>query len=170
MWASHVVHHTPRQIHLASAFRLGLTAELSGIWLFFAPLPLLGFHPLGVALMLAANLFYQFWLHTDIVGRLGPLEWIFNTPSHHRVHHASNPEYLDKNFGGILIVWDRLFGTFASERPEIPIRYGLTHALDTYNPLLIAFHEWIAMARDVRASRTWCERWRLMFGAPGARE
>src|SRR6266581_2048987 len=97
LWASHVVHHTPEHLHLASALRLGITEFLSGSWLFYLPLYLLGLNPLAVAGMLAINLFYQFWLHTDLIGRLGPLEWIFNTPSHHRVHHASNREYLDRN-------------------------------------------------------------------------
>jgi len=103
LWASYVVHHTPEHIHLASAFRLGATELLSGNWLFYFPLYLLGFNPLAVSGMLSVNLLYQFWLHTEMIGRLGPLEWVLNTPSHHRVHHASNPEYLDRNYGGIVI-------------------------------------------------------------------
>ena len=144
LWASHVVHHTPEQIHLASAFRLGVTELFSGTWLFYFPLYWLGLDPVAVSGMLALNLFYQFWLHTEMVGRLGPLEWILNTPSHHRVHHASNPEYLDRNYGGIVIFWDRLFGTFAAEQPQTPITYGLVHPLGSLNPFKIAFHEWIA--------------------------
>jgi sterol desaturase/sphingolipid hydroxylase (fatty acid hydroxylase superfamily) len=112
--------------HLASAYRLGPTEILSGGWLFHLPLYALGFHPVAVGGMLALNLLYQFCLHTDIVGRLGPVEWIFNTPSHHRVHHASNNEYLDRNYGGILIVWDRLFNTYAYKYPRTPISYGLS--------------------------------------------
>lgn len=167
LWASHLVHHTPEQIHLASAFRLGATELLSGGWLFYFPLYVLGLNPVAVGAMLGINLFYQFWLHTDIVGRLGPLEWILNTPAHHRVHHASNGEYLDRNYGGILIIWDRLFGTFAEERPEAPIVYGLVHSLGTLNPLTIAFHEWVVIARDFWHARSWRERLRQLFGRPG---
>jgi sterol desaturase/sphingolipid hydroxylase (fatty acid hydroxylase superfamily) len=167
MWASHAVHHTPRHIHLASAFRLSATELLSGGWLFHLPLSLLGFHPFAVAGMSAINLFYQFWLHTDLIGRLGPVELIFNTPSHHRVHHASNREYLDCNYGGILIIWDRIFGTFAQEQPHIPITYGLVNPIGSLNPLRIAFHEWIAMGRDFMRARSWSERWKQLFGRPG---
>jgi sterol desaturase/sphingolipid hydroxylase (fatty acid hydroxylase superfamily) len=166
LWASHVVHHTPAHIHLASAFRLGATEIISGNWLFYFPLYWLGLNPLAVAGLQAINLSYQFWLHTDLVGRLGPLEWVFNTPSHHRVHHASNREYLDRNFGGILIVWDRLFGTFAAERREIPIVYGLVHPIGSLNPLRIAFHEWSAIARDVSRARSWRARLTQLFGRP----
>jgi sterol desaturase/sphingolipid hydroxylase (fatty acid hydroxylase superfamily) len=166
MWASHAVHHTPEQIHFASAYRLGPTEVLSGGWVFHLPLFALGFHPLAVGGMMGLNLFYQFWLHTDIVGRLGPLEWVFNTPSHHRVHHASNPEYLDRNYGGVLIIWDRLFGTFAAEQARTPIRYGLVHPVGSYNPIRIALHEWGAMVADVRRARSWRERLRQLFGRP----
>jgi sterol desaturase/sphingolipid hydroxylase (fatty acid hydroxylase superfamily) len=166
MWASHVVHHTPEQIHFASAYRLGPTEVLSGGWLFHLPLFALGFHPLAVGGMLAVNLFYQFWLHTDLIGRLGPLEWLLNTPSHHRVHHASNTEYLDRNYGGILIIWDRLFGTFTPEHPQTPITYGLVHPIGSHNPIKVALHEWGAMARDVRRARSWREKLRQLFGRP----
>ncbi|HUN25173.1 MAG TPA: sterol desaturase family protein [Steroidobacteraceae bacterium] len=168
MWASHIVHHTPEHLHLASAFRLGATELLSGSWLFYVPLYLLGLDPLAVSGMLAVNLFYQFWLHTELIGRLGPLEWLLNTPSHHRVHHASNPEYIDRNFGGILILWDRIFGTFAEELPSVRIRYGLAHPIGSLNPLTLVSHEWVAMARDALLARTWRERWQRLFGAPEA--
>lgn len=167
MWASHVVHHTPEQIHFASAYRLGVTEFLSGNWLFHLPLYVLGFNPLAVAGMSALNLFYQFWLHTDIVGRLGPFEWIFNTPSHHRVHHASNPEYIDRNYGGILIIWDRIFGTFARENSQTQIVYGLVHPVGSLNPLKLSFHEWIAIGRDVAHAQSWRERFTQLFGRPG---
>ena len=166
LWASHVVHHTPEHIHLASAFRLGATEILSGNWLFYMPLYWLGLNPLAVAGMQALNLSYQFWLHTDLIGRLGPLEWLFNTPAHHRVHHAANGEYLDRNYGGVLIVWDRLFGTFAAERCDAPIVYGLVNPLGSLNPLVIAFHEWVAIARDCRHARSWSERLTQLFGRP----
>jgi sterol desaturase/sphingolipid hydroxylase (fatty acid hydroxylase superfamily) len=167
MWASHVVHHTPEHLHLASAFRLGATELLSGTWLFYLPLSLLGLHPVAVSAMLAVNLVYQFWLHTDLIGRLGALEWVLNTPSHHRVHHASNAEYLDRNYGGILIVWDRIFGTFAQERPDLAITYGLVHPIGSLNPLRLAFHEWGSIVRDIRASTSWRERFRQLLGKPG---
>lgn len=166
LWASHIVHHTPEHIHLASAFRLGATEIFSGNWLFYFPLYWLGLNPLAVAGMQALNLSYQFWLHTDLIGRLGPFEWLFNTPSHHRVHHASNGEYVDRNYGGILIVWDRLFGTFADERPETPIVYGLVHPVGSLNPLVIAFHEWGSMARDFARARSWPARLIQLFGRP----
>jgi sterol desaturase/sphingolipid hydroxylase (fatty acid hydroxylase superfamily) len=169
LWASHVVHHTPERLHLASAARIGVTEFLSGNWLFFMPLPLLGFSPLAVGAVLSLNLFYQFWLHTELVGRLGPIEWIFNTPSHHRVHHASNPEYLDRNYGGVLIIWDRLFGTFAEEKPHTKIVYGLVHPVGTLNPLKIVVHEWAALIWDVGCARSWSARWTYhLFGPPGA--
>lgn len=167
MWASHAVHHSPNAIHLASAYRLGVTDVVSGGWLFYVPLYLIGFHPLAVMAMLGINLFYQFWLHTDLVGKLGPLEWVLNTPSHHRVHHASNATYLDRNFGGVVIVWDRLFGTFAEEHEAIAIKYGLVHPIDTSNPLKLAFFEWMAMARDALGARSWRERLHHLFGRPG---
>lgn len=167
LWASHVVHHTPGHIHLASAFRLGATELFSGTWLFYFPLYWLGLDPLAVAGMQALNLSYQFWLHTELIGRLGPLEWIFNTPAHHRVHHASNGEYLDRNYGGILIVWDRIFGTFAQEQPDVRIVYGLVHPIGSLNPFVITFHEWISIARDFRRARSLPARLTQLFGRPG---
>lgn len=167
LWASHVVHHTPEQLHLASAFRLGATELLSGNWLFHLPLYCLGFNPVAVGAMSAINLSYQFLLHTEAVRSLGPLEWVLNTPSHHRVHHASNPEYIDRNYGGMIIIWDRLFSTFARERPDVTITYGLVHPLRSANPLRVAFHEWLALAGDAWRARSWAERLRQLFGRPG---
>jgi sterol desaturase/sphingolipid hydroxylase (fatty acid hydroxylase superfamily) len=167
LWASHVVHHTPEHIHLASAYRLGATEVLSGGWLFYFPLYLLGLNPLAVMAMLGVNLLYQFWLHTDLVGRLGPLEWVLNTPSHHRVHHASNPEYLDRNYGGIVIIYDRLFGTFAKARPDTRIVYGLVHPVGSLNPFRLALNEWVAMAHDVMRARSLRDALRQLFGRPG---
>jgi sterol desaturase/sphingolipid hydroxylase (fatty acid hydroxylase superfamily) len=118
--------------------------------------------------LLAAGLFWQFWIHADWLPSLGPLEWVLNTPTHHRVHHASNPEYLDCNYGGSLIVFDRLFGTFAAERPGVPIRYGLVVPLRSYNPLWIAFHEFVGLGRDVWRARSWRERLRSLTAIPAA--
>lgn len=150
LWASHAVHHTPNEFTLPAAVRLGWTNLFSGGWLVFAPLVLLGFHPAMIGALLAANLAYQFFLHTEAVGRLGPLEWVLNAPAHHRVHHASNPAYLDKNYGGVVIVFDRLFGTFAEARADEPPRYGLVHSLKSKNPFVISLHEWGRMLRDAR--------------------
>lgn len=167
-WASHAVHHSPNQLTLATAVRLGWTGKLTGVALFFVPLVWIGFAPAAVFGVLALNLLYQFWLHAEWMPRLGPLEWVLNTPSHHRVHHGSQLEYLDCNYGGVLIVFDRLFGSFVAERDDLPPRYGLTPPLHTYNPVRIALHEWIRLARDLRAARGWRERLHIVFGPPGA--
>lgn len=154
LWATHSVHHSPNELNLSAAYRLGWTSRLSFGPIFFAPLVALGFPPVLVGTALAANLFYQFWLHATWIPRLGFLESAFNTPCHHRVHHASNAGYLDKNFGGVLIVFDRLFGTFAVERPGVVIRYGLLEPVVSYNPIAIALREWAAIARDVMRARS----------------
>jgi sterol desaturase/sphingolipid hydroxylase (fatty acid hydroxylase superfamily) len=166
-WATHAVHHSPNELTLAAALRLGWTGKLSGSAIFFVPLVWLGFPPFAVLGTLAANLLYQFWLHAPWLPRLGPLEWVFNTPTHHKVHHASNPEYLDCNYGGVLIVFDRLFGTFVDLRDDVPPRYGLTTPLLSHNPLRIALHEWLALAQDLRAARGVGARVRVLFGPPG---
>lgn len=169
-WATHAVHHSPNALTLATAMRLGWTGRISGSALFFAPLVWLGFPPLAVALAVAVNLLYQFWLHTTWIPRLHPwFEWWFNTPSHHRVHHGSNPEYLDCNYGGVLIVFDRCFGSFVAERDDLATRYGLTTPLRSYNPLRIAFHEWIHLASDLLRARTGRDLWRALFAPPAAR-
>ncbi|WP_234192721.1 sterol desaturase family protein [Pseudacidovorax sp. NFM-22] len=167
-WATHAVHHSPNELTLAAALRLGWTGKLTGTTLFFTPLVWLGFSPTAVMATLAANLLYQFWLHAPWLPRLGPLEWVLNTPTHHKVHHASNPEYLDCNYGGVLIVFDRLFGTFVDLRADLPPRYGLTTPLHTHNPLRIAFHEWARLAQDLRRARGLKQRLRVLFGPPGA--
>jgi sterol desaturase/sphingolipid hydroxylase (fatty acid hydroxylase superfamily) len=168
LWATHSVHHSPNELNLSAAYRLGWTARLSVAPIFFAPLVLMGFPPLVVGAALALNLLYQFWLHAPWIPRLGLLESVLNTPAHHRVHHASNPEYLDRNFGGVLIVFDRLFGTFAEAQPHVPLRYGLTTPIEGYNPIRIGLHEWIAIARDVLAARSLGQALRSMFGPPCA--
>ena len=166
-WATHAVHHSPNELTLASAVRLGWTGKLTGAALFFAPLVWLGFSPLAVAAALGANLLYQFWLHAPWLPRLGWFEWFFNTPTHHKVHHASNPEYLDCNYGGVLIVFDRLFGTFRDLRDDVPPRYGLTTPLTGYNPVRISLHGWLALASDLRAAHSWRHALRVIFGPPG---
>ncbi|REG23340.1 sterol desaturase/sphingolipid hydroxylase (fatty acid hydroxylase superfamily) [Archangium gephyra] len=162
-WASHVVHHSSEHYNLSTALRQTWT-PMSGL-LFWAPLPLLGFHPAMVLAAHAISLLYQFWIHTEAIGRMGPLEWVLNTPSHHRVHHGANPRYLDRNYAGVLILWDRLFGTFQAE-DERPI-YGLTKNIHTYNPLRIAFHEYAAILRDVLRPNPLRVRLGLVFRGPG---
>jgi len=165
-WASHAVHHSPNQLSLATALRLGWTGKLAGNGLFFVPLVWLGFPPLAVTAAVALNLLYQFWVHAPWMPRLGPLEWLLNTPTHHKVHHASNPEYLDRNYGGVLIVFDRLFGTFVEHHPQIPIRYGLTRPLHSYNPLRIALHGWLELSRDLLRARGLRARLGVLVGPP----
>jgi sterol desaturase/sphingolipid hydroxylase (fatty acid hydroxylase superfamily) len=164
LWASHVVHHSSRRYNLAVALRQP--------WLvfttlpFLAPLAILGVRRELIAVSWAVNLLYQFWIHTELIDRMPRwFEAVFNTPSHHRVHHGSNPQYLDRNYGGILIVWDRWFGTF---EPEVePVVYGLTKNIDSHNPWTIATHELVAIARDVRAARDWRERAGRLLRGPG---
>jgi sterol desaturase/sphingolipid hydroxylase (fatty acid hydroxylase superfamily) len=166
-WASHSVHHSPTQLQIASAYRLSWTAAASGVWIFYLPLSYLGFDPVALRLMIGLNLLYQLPLHTDFIPRLGFLEKIFNTPSNHRVHHASNPEYLDKNFGGILIVFDRMFGTYQPEEKSRAITYGLVNTPHTLNPFVLNFREWFAIARDARQARTVRAKAAALFGPPG---
>ncbi len=166
MWATHAVHHSANHFNLSAAYRLGWTSWLSGNILFFMPLIGLGFHPVAVAVGLSLNLMYQFWIHTELISKLGVLEWVFNTPSHHRVHHASNPEYLDHNYGGVLILFDRWFGTFIEEKRTRPIQYGLTHSLGSHNPFTIAFYEWNRLFKDLWRAKTWGDRYRVILGPP----
>jgi sterol desaturase/sphingolipid hydroxylase (fatty acid hydroxylase superfamily) len=165
LWASHSVHHSSEQLTLLSSFRLGWTSLLSAGWLFYAPLVFAGFDPSLVLGLLVFNLRFQTFLHTELIGRLGPLEWIFNTPAHHRLHHACNDAYIDRNYGGVLIIYDRLFGSLATERPDEPIRYGLAHRGPTTNPITIAFREWRIMANEIIAKRG-REVGRTLFGTP----
>ncbi|WP_128543998.1 sterol desaturase family protein [Larkinella soli] len=165
-WASHVVHHSSRKYNLGTALRQTWTGTISGAFLFWAWMPLVGFHPVAVLTMQSISLLYQFWIHTEHIRRFPAfIEAVFNTPSHHRVHHASNLQYLDKNHAGILIIWDRLFGTFQAEeeRPE----YGLTKNIETYNPVRIAFHEWADLWRDAWKAGSLRNGIMYVFGPPG---
>ncbi|QXE37528.1 sterol desaturase family protein [Streptomyces sp. GMY02] len=164
LWACHVVHHSSRKFNLTTALRQPWTSLT--VWPFYVPLIACGVHPAALAFCSSANLVYQFWVHTERIDRLPrAFEYVLNTPSHHRVHHASQGGYLDRNFGGILIVWDRLFGSFVAET-ERPV-YGLTKNIATYNPLRVATHEYAAIARDVRAARGWRERVGHVVRGPG---
>ena len=154
-WAAHSVHHSPNQFNLAAAYRLGWFGKFTGTSLFFTPLVLLGFTPTTVLTALFLNLLYQFWLHADWIPRLGWLEYVLNTPSSHRVHHARNPEYLDANFGGVLIVFDRLFGTYVEERADLPCDYGLVSPVtSSRNPLVLNVQPWIGLAKDMASARS----------------
>jgi sterol desaturase/sphingolipid hydroxylase (fatty acid hydroxylase superfamily) len=147
-WASHVVHHSSTHYNLSTALRQTWTGPLY-TYIFWLWLPILGFHPFMILAQMAISLLYQFWIHTEVIHRMpGWFEAIFNTPSHHRVHHATNPIYLDRNHAGILIIWDKLFGTFEPEVDEQNPVYGLTTNINTYNPIYIAFHVWRDMVKD----------------------
>lgn len=167
MWATHAVHHSTTRLNLTAAIRLGWTGNISGNFLFFLPLALVGFHPLAIVAMLGINLLYQFFIHSDFAPKLGALEWVLNTPSHHRVHHACNEPCLDRNYGGILIVFDRLFGTFAERPSDQPLRFGLVGGTPSFNPIRIALGEWIAMLGDAWKARGAGAKLRALFGPPG---
>ena len=162
LWATHVVHHSTNQFNLSAAYRLGWTGWLSGYFLFFAPLSWVGLHPVAITVSLSVNLLYQFWIHTELVPKLGWLEWILNTPSHHRVHHAANPEYVGRNYGGVLIIFDRIFGTFTVEHPNRTLIYGLTYPLQSHNPVKIAFHGWSRLFQELKVAKTWYARCRVL--------
>lgn len=165
-WASHVVHHSSEYYNLGTALRQTWTGNISGAFMFYLWMPLVGFHPVDIFLMQTLSLIYQFWIHTEAIHVLPrPIEFFFNTPSHHRVHHGSDLKYLDKNHAGILIIWDRMFGTFQKEE-ERP-KYGLTKNLQNYNLFRIAFHEWKDILRDVRKAPDIKTAWGYVFGPPG---
>jgi sterol desaturase/sphingolipid hydroxylase (fatty acid hydroxylase superfamily) len=142
LWASHSVHHSSEKMQVTTAFRLSWTPIVSGVFAFYLPIVWIGYDPVWVYGMVSGSLTYQFFVHTELVPRIGWLEWVINTPSAHRVHHASNREYIDKNFGGVLLVWDHLFGSYQAERDDIAIRYGLAHQRSSpNNPFVIAYEE-----------------------------
>jgi sterol desaturase/sphingolipid hydroxylase (fatty acid hydroxylase superfamily) len=167
MWASHSVHHSTEQMVCSAAFRLAWTPLLSGVFLFYLPIVWIGYDPVWVFGMASASLTYQFFVHTELVQRIDWLDWFINTPSAHRVHHASNPEYIDKNFGGVLMIWDHLFGTYQAERPDIKIRYGLAHPRSSpNNPFVIAYEELWRMLKEISSARGWRDRLRSVLGPP----
>jgi sterol desaturase/sphingolipid hydroxylase (fatty acid hydroxylase superfamily) len=165
-WASHLVHHSPQHFNLSAAYRLSWTGGISGSVIFFMPLAWLGFKPFAIAIALSLNLLYQFWIHTELIPQLGIFEWFLNTPSHHRVHHASNSEYIDRNYGGVLIIFDRLFGTFTPESSFNPPIYGLTDPIKSANPFKIVLHEWIQIFQDTMSASSWQERFCYIFAPP----
>ncbi|MES1201358.1 MAG: sterol desaturase family protein [Pseudomonadota bacterium] len=166
-WASHIIHHTSQHYNLTTALRQTWTGTLSLSWIFWLPLVWIGFPPEMVLMFSAISLVYQFWIHTETIARMGPFEWVMNTPSHHRVHHATNPKYLDANYAGVLIIWDRIFGTYVREDENEKPHYGVVSNLGTFNPFRVAYHEWIGIARDVASAKSMREVLGYMFGPPG---
>ena len=162
-WNFHVVHHSSEHFNLSVA---GRQSWFTGIahWIFYAPIMLLGFAPWMFGLMHGLNLIYQFWIHTKFVNRLGWMEYIFNTPSHHRVHHGVNEQYLDKNYAGALIIWDRLFGSFVEEKEEP--RYGIIKPIKSHNPLWINTHAWFEMFEVMRSRQSWIRKLSCIFSSP----
>jgi alkylglycerol monooxygenase len=162
-WNFHVVHHSSKQFNLSVAVRQSWFGGLV-LWLFYSPIMLLGFAPWMFAITHGFNLIYQFWIHTRFIKTLGPLEYIFNTPSHHRVHHGVNNPYLDKNYAGVLIIWDRLFGSFVKETEEP--RFGIINQLTGYNALWANTHAWFEMYEAVKRQPDFRSKLRCIFGSP----
>jgi sterol desaturase/sphingolipid hydroxylase (fatty acid hydroxylase superfamily) len=165
-WAAHVVHHQSEEYNLTVALRQGSLQQVFS-WVFYLPLALVGFPPLMFLTCSAINTLYQFWIHTRLVGRLGPLEWVLNTPSHHRVHHGRNPKYIDRNHGGTLIVWDRLFGTFQEEEEE-PV-YGITSPLRSFNPVWANLRQWSELGGLAARASGFKDRILVFLKPPGWR-
>lgn len=166
LWAAHVNHHSSVNYNLAVALRQSWT-EILYKYVWWMYLPLLGFDPIMVMTMMSFSLIYQFWVHTKTIKRMGFLELFMNTPSHHRVHHASNVQYLDRNHAGILIIWDRMFGTFQEELDEEPVVYGITSNIHTYNLFKIAFHEFANIFKDLGKSSSIMDKLKYVFMPPG---
>lgn len=164
LWATHIVHHQSEEYNLTVALRQSWFQ--SGFsWIFYLPLAFVGFEPIMFLTVSAFNTLYQFWIHTRAIGNMGPLEWVLNTPSHHRVHHGSNPKYIDKNHAGTLIIWDRLFGTFQKEEEEVV--YGITTPLASWNPLWANFHYWVELFNTFKNADGLKEKLSVFFGSPG---
>ena len=168
-WAVHVTHHSSEHFNLSVGFRSSVFQPLYR-FVYFLPLAFAGFKAMDIVFIFAATQIWGILVHTEQVGKLGWLEYVLVTPSHHRVHHASNARYLDRNLGMFLIIWDKLFGTFQQElspQEYQPIRYGLTKPLGRPNALELVFHEWRQIWRDVRRQRSWRHKWHCLLGPPG---
>lgn len=167
-WASHVIHHSSQHYNLSTALRQTWTGFISLGFLFRLPLAFIGFPPPMLVFVAGLNLVYQFWIHTEVVGKCPRwFEAVMNTPSHHRVHHATNPRYLDKNYAGVFIIWDRMLGTFTPERDDDRPIYGIVHNLGSFNLIWAAFHEWVGIAKDVWAAPTVRAKMNYMIKPPG---
>ncbi|MBO6702279.1 MAG: sterol desaturase family protein [Pseudomonadales bacterium] len=164
LWASHVAHHQSEEFNLSTALRQTGTDYIG--FVFYIPLYLVGL-PVEVIITVGSlNLIYQFWVHTEHIRRLGPIEWVFVTPSNHRVHHAKNPDYIDKNYGGVFILWDRMFGTFKDEQKDKPCYYGITHALKSWNPIWANLHMWVETAQLAWKTKRWRDKFTIWFKPP----
>jgi len=170
LWAAHVVHHSSTQMNFSTAFRQSLMYPIAGMWIFWLPMILLGFDPNTVFVVVALNLAYQFFVHTQMTHKLG---WfgrcfvrLFNTPSYHRVHHSTNVPYIDKNFAGVLIIWDKCFGTFAQEHAEQPCQFGIKGQIHSDNPIYITFHQWQYMAHECIKAKGIKAKLRVILGYP----
>lgn len=167
MWAAHVVHHSSQHYNLSTALRQTWTDFATPSYLLSIPLLILGIEPAILVFVHGINLIYQFWIHTEAIDKLPRwFEAIMNTPSHHRVHHANNPKYLDANYAGVFIIWDKIFDSFIPEDSEKPI-YGLVQNVGTFNPLRIAFHEWLAIVSDWKQEKSWSNRIKFLIKPPG---
>ena len=163
LWAIHLSHHSSEEMNFAVSFRQAWFGPISKIP-FFMVLPLLGFDPTIIAVAGVISTLWGIVGHTQVIGKLGPLEWIFNTPSHHRVHHGSNKQYIDKNYGNLLIIWDRLFGTFEPEEEEV--KFGLVNNVNTFNPVKVTFMAWMSMINDLKQKNSFIEIIKVIFGPP----
>lgn len=162
-WATHVTHHNSKKYNLSVAFRLSWTQHIKIV--FFLPVIMMGFDPFVFFICHQIAVLYQFWIHTEYIHKLPrPIEYIFTTPSHHRVHHATNAKYIDRNYGSTFIIWDRMFGTFQPEEEQAI--YGITKNVDTYNPITLVFHEWVDIFKDVARAKSFKEAWWLIWGNP----
>lgn len=167
-WAAHINHHSSQYYNLSTALRQTWTGGIAGTWIPWLALSFIGFPTPLIAFQKGVSLVYQFWIHTEAIDKMWrPLEAVFNTPSHHRVHHAINPRYLDANYAGILIIWDRIFGSFVPEDKTEPCRYGIVRQIASFNPLIIAFHEWIGIAGDLITAKSLNAAFMYVFGPPG---
>lgn len=167
-WASHIVHHSSRHYNLSTALRQTWTGSVGFTFIFSMPLLVIGFPVEAVLFVGGVNLVYQFWIHTEVIEKMPRwFELLFNTPSHHRVHHATNPQYLDANYAGVFIIWDRLFGTFIAEQKSDKPIYGIIKNIDTYHPFKVAFKEWLNLFVDLKQAKNAREVWCYLFGAPG---
>lgn len=163
-WAIHVTHHSSEEFNLTVGFRSSVFQPLYR-FIYFIPLALSGFRAIDIGVMYSATQIYGILVHTQTIGKLGFLEWFMATPSNHRVHHGSNPQYLDRNMGMVFIIWDRIFGTFEEEKEEV--RYGLTENIKTYHPVKMVFHEWNNILKDLEKPTTFKEKLMYVFGPPG---
>ena len=163
LWAIHLSHHSSEEMNFAVSFRQAWFGPISKIP-FFMVLPILGFDPTIIAVAGVISTLWGIVGHTQVIGKLGPLEWIFNTPSHHRVHHGSNKQYIDKNYGNLLIIWDRLFGTFEPEDEKV--KFGLVNNVNTFNPVKVTFMAWMSMINDLKQKNSFIEIIKVIFGPP----